>query len=965
MAKISAAANERIYQIKKWLGVNEAPEGDARLRTGEAAVMRNFRVTAGGALRKRGGSLNVAGLMSEYVTSVDSGTEETLVSMFGTPETLVMYPRVGTDSVGIPTGEGTAVTVTAAGAESYSGYYYEHEGTAHQFVRADKTEAEGDNAITGGAVTKGELSKFASGSETNYSGSAAAAGTQSIVTYANISVTGEGTAELGGTETTQERAFADTAGWKTENAGGYISVDGAPWLYYGSKTESYSVKHKWKKYACTKSSSTYYFYIEGNWGSERTVYLSSVTGSVGYSFNPATGVFSDSGGSRTIGWDETGSSSSNTGTVYINSGSSQTRYSYSGGQTMSYSSRSSYPTSGTETSYTVGSYISDVFVTDGDHPEKDRMSYAASFTRDGVAYTVMTDGANYYAYTQDAEDTTDYYICEYAWYGYPLTVTADRYDWIFHPVSSASNGTDSVVRGIWSGFVNGTEVLCAACNGFLWQLSFTGGKWSKTSCGALNTGKDVFMFGFDEKLYMLNGTQYKVWDGTTLSDVAGYRPLVVTASAPGGGGTVLESVNKLNGLRRCRFSPDGTATVFTLPEKGITSVDYVTDLVTGSSMTGWTADTAAGTVTFGAAPAAGTATVEVGWTYPDSDSAKVQAMKYAEIYNGAQDSRVFLYGDGTNQCIYSGLDSSGQPRADYFPDLNVAAVGDENTPITAMIRHYNKLMAFKLDSAYTIYYDTLTLTGGETVAGFYITPVNRSIGNCAPGQAVLVENRPRTLDGRSVIEWKATSTSGTVTGDQRNAQRVSQRVDNTIRLFDLATAKTFYDKYAHEYYVIGSDGTAIVNNVDADAWYIYTNFGASCLINYKDELYFGTADGYLRHVSESYYSDNGEAIDALWESGSMAFDEDYMRKYSAMLWVGVKPENNGYLKITAETDRKSDFAEYSFSTDDASAVPRMNRIKLKAKKFTYYKLILSNNTPDTTVTVVSADVRVRGTGYVR
>ena len=43
----------------------------------------------------------------------------------------------------------------------------------------------------------------------------------------------------------------------------------------------------------------------------------------------------------------------------------------------------------------------------------------------------------------------------------------------------------------------------------------------------------------------------------------------------------------------------------------------------------------------------------------------------------------------------------------------------------------------------------------------------------------------------------------------------------------------------------------------------------------------------------------------------------------------------------------------------------MNRIKLKAKKFTYYKLKLSNNTADTTATVVSVDIRVRGTGYVR
>ena len=49
----------------------------------------------------------------------------------------------------------------------------------------------------------------------------------------------------------------------------------------------------------------------------------------------------------------------------------------------------------------------------------------------------------------------------------------------------------------------------------------------------------------------------------------------------------------------------------------------------------------------------------------------------------------------------------------------------------------------------------------------------------------------------------------------------------------------------------------------------------------------------------------------------------------------------------------------------AAELPEMKRIKLKAKKFTYYKLVLENDSADTTATVVSVDIRVRGTGYVR
>ncbi len=543
--------------------------------------------------------------------------------------------------------------------------------------------------------------------------------------------------------------------------------------------------------------------------------------------------------------------------------------------------------------------------------------------------------------------------------------SADTYEWVFNPVKVVSNATDKAVRALWSGFVAGEEVLCAACNGYLWQLTLSeDGKWSKTSCGAIDTERDVCMFGFDEKLYLLNGSEYKVWDGTSLENVGGYRPMVAVAAPPSGGGTALEQINLLTGARRMRFSPDGEAKSFVLPEQEIASVDYVINTATGAAESGWSADTAAGKVIFTSAPAEGVNSLEIGWTAAGSDAAAVKAMRFAELYNGAQDTRVFIYGDGSNAALYSGIDFDGQPRADYFPALNTAHIGEANSPLTAMIRHYDRLLAFKPGSAYSISYSSITLADGGVTAGFCITPVNRSMGCCAPGQAVMVENAPRTVDARSVLEWRSLGAYAG-TGAERNAERVSQRVDATIRTFDLESARTFYDRYNHEYYVIGADGTALVQNIEADAWYVYTNFAARCLINYKDELYSGTADGELRHFSEVYADDCGEAIDALWESGAMGFGEDFKVKYSAMLWIGVKPEDGGRIAVTAETDRRTDAVEYLCRSPEGGSVPETARVKLRSGRFTYYKLILRCPWAGSTATVVSVELRVRGSGYVR
>ena len=540
----------------------------------------------------------------------------------------------------------------------------------------------------------------------------------------------------------------------------------------------------------------------------------------------------------------------------------------------------------------------------------------------------------------------------------------------------------SPVRGIWSGWVNGKEQLVSACGGKLWRLwDDETGAYIREEIGDINTGREIHFFGFDNSLYMINGVEYKVWDGNTLSDVGGYRPLVTVSVPPGGGGETLEHVNKLTGERRCWFSPDGSAKTFKLPETGLLSLDYVKNLSTGEDMAAdsYTADLVAGTVTFTGAPGAGTNTIEIGWTMAENFRGQVLSMRWGELYAGTQDTRIFLYGDGSNKALYSGLDYDGKPRADYFPDLNEVAVGDANTPITGMIRHYSRLLCFKTGSAWTIQYGTISMADGLVTEAFYVTPVNRSIGNVAPGQVRLVLNSPRTLHGSDVYEWKNNSSySSNLTVDERQAKRISDRIYATVRKFELENCYCYDDNWAQEYYIC-QGGKALVHNYAADAWYYYEDFDAVCMANLRGELLYGTSDGRLMHFSYEYRTNDGAAIDAYWESGSMSFGQDYQRKYSAMLWVGVKPESSAEVTVTAQTDRSNsytekvvtsslanfvhvNYAKYSYATNRK---PQMSRLKIKAKKFVFYKLIFRSNTPDATVTILSADIRVRFTGYAK
>lgn len=524
---------------------------------------------------------------------------------------------------------------------------------------------------------------------------------------------------------------------------------------------------------------------------------------------------------------------------------------------------------------------------------------------------------------------------------------------------------ENPVLGMWEGYVKGNHHVVASCGGKLWDIT----NGTAQEKGNL-VGEKAFFFGFSDKLYILTGSEYYSWDGESAPVVVeGYIPVVATAVAPNGAGTIIEGVNCLTGKRRADFSPDGTAKDFFLPEKNIKEVVSVT----GTTAT-YTVDVATGKVTFASAPPAGTNTIEITWDAGKDSRAKIIGMQYAELFNGQTDSRVFLYGNGTNETVYSGIEEHGVGSAEYFPDLNVIAVDSANTPITAMIRHYNSLLIFKTDSAYCCEYSTLTLNN-QVVAAFYTSSLNREIGCTAPGQALLVNNDARTLYGRSVYDWSLTSNG---IRDERNAKRISDRVAATLGSFDFSNCLCFDDEWRQEYYVI-YDGRAVVHNYKNDTWYLYTNFPVTSIVSVGEHIYFGTKNGEVMEFSRNYRNDNGDPIDAYLASGSMDFEMDWRKKYSSLIWVSIKPESRAAIYATAESNVKSDypsklistslatftnvsFAHWSFNTNRK---PQLVRAKLKVKKATYYKFVLYSNSTSTTATVLNVDFQVRHTGNVK
>jgi hypothetical protein len=520
------------------------------------------------------------------------------------------------------------------------------------------------------------------------------------------------------------------------------------------------------------------------------------------------------------------------------------------------------------------------------------------------------------------------------------------------------------IRGMWYGKINGTTYFLFTANGNVYSHNLSTG--SNTSIGIL-TDAETYFFSFGGKVYMLNGSEYKSWDGTTFGDVAGYIPLIATATPPAGGGSPNEQINLLTGKKYQRFSADGTATVYQCAETNLASVDQVYVNGTLKASTDYTVDLAAGKVTFGTAPIAGTDNVDIYWTKNNNDRTAITGNYYAMFFGGKNDTRVFFYGDGSNQYYFTGL-ANGVPSAEYIPSLNYREISSSQYQITDIIRQYDRQIIYTNGGeAWYSYYDTFYDSNNNIIVDFPTFPLNNTIGNVAVGQGQLIQNNPFTLF-KGVQEWVSTNVR-----DERNAVYKSKRIQPSLDALDLSKAITVDWEKRWEYWIsIGKE--IYIYNYRLDVWYKFqVNDTITTFLIAEDVMYFGINNGQIMRFDRAELDDNGTAIATTWEMNFYDFNAEWLQKFINEMWISMKPESRASVDLTFQTNRKSssntfkavynlatfkstNFASFSFLTNYN---PQPFRFKIKAKKFVYFKLVLTNSALDEKVTILSINLPAR------
>lgn len=201
-------------------------------------------------------------------------------------------------------------------------------------------------------------------------------------------------------------------------------------------------------------------------------------------------------------------------------------------------------------------------------------------------------------------------------------------------------------------------------------------------------------FVYDKKLYIKDGTQYLVYDGTTCEEVKGFIPTTTIARGPAGGGTIYQDVNMLTGIRKNSFVSDGESVDYILDSETFDSDYPVKVWIDGKEITtGFTAYPEQGKITFNTAPEKPLTTGQ--------DNVIIQFRKTIAGYRDridkctmleVFDNRIFFSGnpDYPHVLFHSSLEDPT-----YCSDLDYYEEGTSDSKVKALVSGNNALWVFK------------------------------------------------------------------------------------------------------------------------------------------------------------------------------------------------------------------------------------------------------------------------------
>lgn len=398
----------------------------------------------------------------------------------------------------------------------------------------------------------------------------------------------------------------------------------------------------------------------------------------------------------------------------------------------------------------------------------------------------------------------------------------------------------------------------------------------------------------------------------------------------------------------------------------------------GEPLTDFSLCRAEGVLTFAEAPAAPSAgnadalTVTFPKTVP-AYADMINRCRIMSVYGAGSSDRLVLSGnpDFPNRDWISGFNDPS-----YFPDLGYSVVGLEDTAIMGYCRVGSSLAIVKEDKGNdtTVFFRSYAVDSEGNVS-FPIRQAVTGVGAVSRGGFANLLDEPLFVSGTGIYAISVNNLTGDRAGQNRsfylNARLTSENLQEGEGVSWMGLYLLGFPN-GHVYILDGRQPRTYRSESLGDfcyeGWY-WENVPALCWLKHEskgmEELFFGTEDGRVcrfnsdRNIMECY-SDDGEAIDALWatkldDDGCATVLKTMIKRGCA---VTLKPYSRSSAYISFRTDRDAaakeaaydtmdifsweniDFSRFTFDSNDSA---REIFFGTKVKKYKRLQIIIRNN----------------------
>lgn len=486
---------------------------------------------------------------------------------------------------------------------------------------------------------------------------------------------------------------------------------------------------------------------------------------------------------------------------------------------------------------------------------------------------------------------------------------------------------------------------------------------------------------FGENLYIVDGKALLTYDGTDvkLTSTAAKIPTLTIAKSPTGGGTPFEDLNLIQPAFIELFAGTETDKVYSMTFSGLDAVVLVEELQSNgtwktlSAGTDYTADLAAGKVTFTTAPGKSPITGE--------DNVRITASRlvagYADRINKCRFGTLFGVNGAADRLFLSGNPDfvnydwhSGQNDPTYWPDTGYSVIGTEKSAIVGYSIINDRLATHKDDQADG---RNVVIRQGDLVDSEAVFPVVNTLqgqGAVATYSFAYLVNEPLFLTKLGVYAITAQDITG-----EKYAQNRSFFVNGKL-LEEENLQEAFAFVYKDLYWLCINGVAYILDGLQPlqtdksmpystrqYAAFYRTNVPARVMWEREGQLFFGSPDGricqfYDDPASQLSYNDDGQPIYCCWEtpdfSGKLFYKNKTFRflavRLAAAIATSVKlyGRRRGIWTFIKEDDTRAryfnweylDWSKFSWSNDET---PQVITTKVRIKKVDKSRFRLEND----------------------